>query len=193
MFLAIQSLNREELLRILRCAKLAREGDWLVIMVHFWHGLRNSEVRALTGDSIHNGYLENERLKGSESGVQALVVHPNPLLDERKVLIDYASKSVANQPLFKMCRQTYWRHVRAHALAAGIAKHKAKTTVLKHTLATLMIENAPINKVQRRRDTRRFHPPANTWQSKTPMSIASSWRQLGFEFFAFEREIKNVC
>jgi site-specific recombinase XerD len=29
-------------------------------------------------------------------------------------------------------------------------EHKAKTTVLKHTLATLVIENAPINKVQRR-------------------------------------------
>lgn len=49
-----------------------------------------------------------------------------------------------------MCRQTYWCHVRTHARAAGIPKHKAKTTVLKHTLATLMIENTPINKVQRR-------------------------------------------
>ena len=102
-------------MKLLATAKRKSERDWLMILVHFWHGLRNSEVRALTGDSIDNGYLKIERLKGSEGGVQALVVHPNPLLDERKALIDYAAKLLANQPLFKMCRQTYWRHVRAHA------------------------------------------------------------------------------
>jgi site-specific recombinase XerD len=148
--LIVEALSKDEFLKLLATAKRKSERDWLMILVHFWHGLRNSEVRALTRDSIHNGYLKIDRLKGSEGGVQALVAHPNPLLDERKALIDYALKSMANQPLFKMCRQTYWRHVRAHALAAGIAKHKAKTTVLKHTLATLMIENASINKVQRR-------------------------------------------
>jgi integrase len=149
-FLIMEALSKVEFLQLLATAKQKSERDWLMILIHFWHGLRNSEVRAIRRDDIANGYLKIVRLKGSESGVQELVEHPNPLLNERQALIDYAAKSNLGQPLFRMCRQTYWRHVRAHALAAGIPKHKAKTTVLKHTLATLMIENAPINKVQRR-------------------------------------------
>lgn len=147
---SLLALEKKEFLKLLAVAKRKSERDWLMILLHFWHGLRNSEVRAITSDNIHHGRLVLERLKGSEACDQELVEHRNPLLSERRALTELALKTAAGRRLFKGCRQTYWRHVHAHALAAGIHKDKAKTTVLKHTLATLMIENTPINNVQRR-------------------------------------------
>jgi len=148
--LIVEALSKDEFLRLLTAAKAKRERDWLMILVHFWHALRNSEVRALTRDSIKDGYLIIHRLKGSEDGEQELVRHANPLLNERDALEKWALNFAGNQRLFPISRWQYWRNVRAHALAAGIPRHKAKTTVLKHTLCSLMIENAPINKVQKR-------------------------------------------
>jgi integrase len=147
---SLLSLEKEEFLSLLAVAKRESESDWLMILVHFWHGLRNSEVRSITRDNVHRGRLILERLKGSEACDQELVEDENPLLSERQALTKLALKTPHGVPLFKGCRQTYWRHVHAHALAAGIHKDKAKTTVLKHTLATLMVENTPINNVQRR-------------------------------------------
>lgn len=147
---SLLSLEKEEFLKLLAVAKRADEQTWLMMLVHFWHGLRNSEVRAITRDNVHRGRLVLERLKGSENCDQELIEDDNPLLSEREPLTKLALNTPHGTPLFKMCRQTYWRHVRAHALAAGIHKDKAKTTVLKHTLATLMVENTPLNNVQRR-------------------------------------------
>jgi site-specific recombinase XerD len=147
---SLLALEKDEFLKLLEVAKREDEQTWLMMLVHFWHGLRNSEVRAITRDNIHNGRLVLQRLKGSEDCDQELVEDENPLLSERQALTELALNTTPGRPLFKMCRQTYWRHVRAHALAAGIHEKKAKTTVLKHTLATLMIENTPINNVQRR-------------------------------------------
>lgn len=147
---SLLSLEKRELMALLRVAKRESERDWLMILLHFWHGLRNSEVRSIQRDNIHDGRLVLDRLKGSEACDQELVEDKNPLLSERQALLDFALKTPPGKPLFKMCRQTYWRHVRAHALAAGIHKDKCKTTVLKHTLASRMIENTPINIVQRR-------------------------------------------
>lgn len=146
----MEALSKEELLRLLGAARAHRERDWLMILVHFWHAGRNSEIIHLTRDSIQDGFILFDRLKGSERCEQALVEHENPLLSERAALIELALNTPAGRPLFKMCRSHYLRIVKRHCLTAGIPGHKAKTTVLKHTLCTLMIENAPVNKVQRR-------------------------------------------
>ena len=146
----MEALSKEELLRLLGAARAHRKRDWLMILVHFWHAGRNSEIIHLTRDSIKDGFILFERLKGSERCEQALVEHENPLLSERAAMIELALNTPSGQPLFKMCRSHYLRIVKRHCLTAGIPGHKAKTTVLKHTLCTLMIENAPVNKVQRR-------------------------------------------
>ena len=146
----MEALSKDEFLALLATAKAARDRDWLMILTHFWHAGRNSEIIHLTRDNIQDGFIIFDRLKGSETCRQELVEHENPLLSECLPLIELALNTPPGVPLFKMCRQHYWRIVRKHALAAGIPRHKAKTTVLKHTICSLMIENAPVNKVQRR-------------------------------------------
>jgi hypothetical protein len=74
------------LLKLLRAVRDTRERDWLMILVAFWHWLRASEVLAITRENIRTGYLEVQRLKGSNKTRQALVEHDNPLLNEREPL-----------------------------------------------------------------------------------------------------------
>lgn len=149
-FLNLEGLSKEQLRSVLTHARRHSERDWLMMLVHFWHGARASEVIHLTPDNVQGEYLVFDRLKGSEACKQKLVEHPDELLSERKPLIEWAQKTPRNQRLFKMHRQHYWRIVRRHCVAAGVPLHIARTTVLKHTLGSLLIENMPINKVQRR-------------------------------------------
>lgn len=146
----MEACSKKQLLALLAAARRKSERDWLMMVVHFWHGARASEIIHLTKENVQGGYLVFDRLKGSESCKQELVAHANPLLSERQAMIELALNTPPRTPLFKMCRQTYWRHVKAYARTAGIPAHIARTTLLKWTLGTLMIENAPINKVQRR-------------------------------------------
>jgi len=146
----MEGLSKKQLLSLLAAAKANSEQDWLMMLVHFWHGARNSEIIHLKRENVQGNHLVFERLKGSERCEQELIEHKNPLLSERQPVIELALNTPYGECLFKMCRFTYLRHMKRHALAVGIPAHLARTTVLKHTLGTLMIENTPINKVQRR-------------------------------------------
>ena len=148
--LNMEGLSKRQLLRLLQHAKAHSERDWLMMLVHFWHGGRASEVIHLTRENVQGMYLVFDRLKGSDPCQQELVVHRNPLLSERAPLIELALNTPYREPLFKMHRSTYFRHVQRYALAIGVPSTSARTTVLKHTLGTLMIKNTPINNVQRR-------------------------------------------
>jgi len=121
-----------------------------MMLVHFWHAGRASEIIHLTRENVRGNYLVFDRLKGSDPCEQELVEHENPLLSERAAMIELARNTPYSEPLFKMHRSTYWRRIQRHARAAGVPEHLAMTTSLKHTLGTLMIENTSINKVQRR-------------------------------------------
>jgi len=128
-----------------------RERDWLMILVAFWHGLRASEVIGIKANDVKDGYLRIERLKGSETTCQALIGHQNPLLSEQAKLIEYARKSNENQRLFPITRQHFWRLFRRYCEAAQVPAQKAHPHALKHSIATLMVENnTPINKIQKR-------------------------------------------
>jgi integrase len=146
----VEALSKDEFRRLLARAKRDDEQTWLMMLLHFWHGGRNSEIIHLTPASIRDGYIVFKRGKGSKPCRQRLVDHPNPLYSERAAVIALCGKTMTGRRLFDMSRWTYWRHVVKLALAAGIPRIKAKTTVLKHSLCTFMIENAPINKVQER-------------------------------------------
>jgi site-specific recombinase XerD len=61
-------------------------------------------------------------------------------------LSDFSGK----QRLYPKSRWTYWRHVVSIAIAAGLPRHKAKTTVLKHSIVTHVIEKYGISAAQRR-------------------------------------------
>jgi integrase len=140
----IQMLTWDELKAVLAAAQKARERDWLMILVAFWHGLRSSEVVALTKRNFHDGQITVQRLKGSLKTTQPLVEHADPLLDERKALIEYALKTPFNQRLFPVTRQHFWRLFQRHAESAGLPEHKRHPHCLKHTIGGQTIHSAGI-------------------------------------------------
>jgi integrase/recombinase XerD len=116
----MKSLTRDELDRLLAAAG----SDALMFRVIFNHGLRVSEVIALTDANVIDGHLVVQRLKGSKKTTQPL------LGDERELL---TMKGV----FFPMCRMTVWRRIQAAGAKADIPKHKLFPHALKHTCGRL--------------------------------------------------------
>jgi type 1 fimbriae regulatory protein FimB len=138
------NLSKAELLLLLGAAKKHSERDWLMILVAFNHGLRASEVTAITKASVRDGALTVQRLKGSLATTQPLISHPNPLLNERSALFALAAETSEKQRLFPVSRQHFWRIVQRHGRAAGIALSKAHPHALKHAVAMQLIGKAGI-------------------------------------------------
>jgi len=107
----MDSFSKEEILRLLAAARARRESDWLMILVAFLHGLRVSEVLALTPDNIVDGHLDVRRRKGSMRTKQPLFSHENPLLSVRDPLIAFAGKLRKASRLFPISRATFWRRM----------------------------------------------------------------------------------
>jgi type 1 fimbriae regulatory protein FimB len=145
----MQSLSKPQLLMLLAAARASRERDWLMILVCFWHGLRVSELVGFKRDAIQDGYLTIKRLKGSDRTVQMLVEHPEPLLNEREPLIDFASKSNFSKPVFNVSRRRFDQLMKQYGRQVGIPAHLAHAHTLKHTIARLSIESAGIEHVRR--------------------------------------------
>jgi integrase len=143
-----QSLDREQILKLLAAARLKRERDWLMILLAFNHGLRASEVIAIRRDDVRDGYLTVQRLKGSLRTVQPLIRHSNPLLSELPALFDYASDFFEKQKLFPLTRQRFWQLVQEYGERAGIPKHLRHPHVMKHSIAAQTIHTAGIENVR---------------------------------------------
>jgi len=120
------------------------------MLIQYWHAGRNSEMIHLTRDSFADGFIRYKRGKNSEPCSQSLVEHSDPLFNEQEIVPKAISNLRPNQKLYPKSRWTYWRHLVRLALAAGLPRHKAKTTVLKHSICTHLSENLPFNAVQRR-------------------------------------------
>jgi type 1 fimbriae regulatory protein FimB len=144
----MEALSKPELIALLKAAKAVRDRDWLMILVAFRHGLRASEVVAITRDDIKDGQLEVQRLKGSMRTIQALASDENPLLNERSGLFDFASQFRKNQRLFPITRQHFWRLIQRHAATAGLPERKRHPHILKHTIAMQTIHKAGIENVR---------------------------------------------
>lgn len=144
------ALTRAELRSLLERAKLEDFAVYVLMLVQYWHAGRNSEMISLRPENFSDGFVSYKRGKGSEPCRQQLVSHADPLLDERRVVSDFLLNLKPNQKLYPRSRWTYWRHLVRLAIAAGIPRHKAKTTVLKHSICTHLTEKYPPNVVQRR-------------------------------------------
>ena len=144
----IQSLDREELRRLLTAAKEHSERDWLMILVGFWHGLRASEVVKIKPDDVRDGYLSVRRLKGSLHTLQPLVRDSDPLFSEAEALIEFARKTPGNQRLFPVTRQHFWKLFQRYGEAAGLAARKRHPHILKHSIAMQTIHSAGIENVR---------------------------------------------
>lgn len=146
--MAIQSLDRAELLALLSAARRKRTRDWLMILIAFAHGLRASEVVSLTGDNFSRTHLTVQRLKKSLKTTQPLLESADPLLDEKNAVLEYLHGRARNQKLFNVTRERFWQLVQEHGATAGIAKHKRHPHVLKHSIAMQTIHKAGIENVR---------------------------------------------
>lgn len=146
--LIVEHLSNAEVRALLAAAKAARDRDWLMILVGFWHGLRASEVVGLTRDNIRDGHLIVQRLKGSMKTRQPLVSHADPLFDEASGLLEFTRDMRGNQKLFPIGRIQFWRLVRRYGKLAGIAADLAHPHILKHSIASQSIDNAGIANVR---------------------------------------------
>ncbi len=146
--MAIQSLDRDELLALLRYAREKSFRDWLLILIAFCHGLRASEVVHLKASNFSSTHITVQRLKGSLKTSQDLHEDPDPLLNERAAVALILRNARPNQRLFKITRVRFWQIFQEHAAAAGIAKHKRHPHVLKHSIAMQTIEKAGIENVR---------------------------------------------
>lgn len=120
-------------------ARAHRERDWLMILVAYNHGLRVSEVLAITRDDVQGGFLRVQRLKGSKRTVQPLICHADPLLSEGPALIELARKTLRSRPLFNVSRVHAWRLMKRYAAIANVALHKATPHSLKSSCARQII------------------------------------------------------
>lgn len=145
----MQYLTKVELLRVLDIAKRARERDWLMFLVAYWHGMRASEVVHLTPDAIANGEITIIRLKNSEATIHPLVEDDNPLLNERAALETLAQSTPNTSRMFPFSRIHYFRLFRKYAKRAGINSLKRHPHCLKHSIARHNVEQVGIHKLQK--------------------------------------------
>lgn len=134
------AFTQDEFRALLQAAKAKRERDWLMILVSYWHALRASEVTQLTRDSFMDGFVDVQRLKGSKRTIQKLVSDADPLFDEAGALLDYLPNFMGKQRIFPICRSWYWRLVKRYGAVANIAWHKCRTTSMKHTILSELVE-----------------------------------------------------
>jgi integrase len=158
----MEHLTREQLRGVLEQAKAARERDWVLLLVAFWHGLRASEAVNLTPEHFADGFLTVQRLKGSLKTVQPLVDDPDPLLNERAALETWLAKHSSRlahesngsglphqqKRLFPISRFAFYRLMRFYGRKAGLPKHLCHPHVLKHSIAMQSIRSAGIENVR---------------------------------------------
>jgi integrase len=126
----MKNFTKVELEALLAVARKHSERDYLMLLVTFNHGLRVSETLALTGENFVGGFLVVQRLKGSRKTTQ-------PLLASEQGVLALAKGS---EPLFPVCRMTYWRKMRAYGTEAGIPEFKLHPHTLKHSTGRLGYE-----------------------------------------------------
>jgi len=149
----IEHLSREQLVAIFIEAKAARERDWILFLVTFWHGLRASEALSLTPEHFVDGYLTVQRLKGSLRTRQELISHENPLLNERAAVESwikrhYEAGGTPTDRLFPISRSRFFRLVRLYGFLAGLPRHLCHPHIFKHSIAKESIAIAGIENVR---------------------------------------------
>jgi len=144
-------LEPSEVLSVLRTAKAKGAREWAMILLAYKHGMRASEVCGLRlGDlDLKNGSVIVDRLKGSLRTTQTVAGHRGePLLDELKALRDWLRKRrndgsdflFTSQKGGRLDRSQFFRLFRSVAAAAGLASEKQHPHVLKHSLASHLVE-----------------------------------------------------
>jgi site-specific recombinase XerD len=145
---SMQYLTPTELLKVLAEAKRQGSKQHLLVLLGYSHGLRASELSALTLADVRNGNIECRRLKGSLQQLQPLETNENPLLDERRALSAYLRErgdADGSQFLFVsrqgsgFSRRQIYNIFEDVAMRAGIESGRRNPHILKHSLASHLI------------------------------------------------------
>jgi integrase len=139
-------LTQDEIIALIR--EIPKERQKLMIAVGYLHGLRVSELIALTKANIRDGYVTVQRLKGSMKTTQPYVKHPEPELDESGRLAELANTLKQHERLFPMTRNGVLKLMQRAGARAGIPAHKLHPHALKHACAKESIDKIGIQRVR---------------------------------------------
>jgi integrase/recombinase XerD len=178
-FASMQALELPELRAVLTAAYNARKRDWLMMLMAFSHGLRATEVVSLTADTVRDGFLRVKRLKNSLETIQPLLVHADPLLNERAAVLEFISGMSATERLFPITRQHFWRIVQRHAQAAGLPTHQRHPHMFKHTVAMQLIDTAGLETTRQYLGHRRISSTAAYLRTNDKKASAKAGAVLG--------------
>ncbi len=137
----IHFLTQEETRRLFAAVKDKR--DRAIFLTAYRHGLRASEIGLLqrTSVDLKQGRMTIQRLKGSLSGVYPM----QP--DEIKLLRSYIRSREDESPYLFVSnrgvppdRTTLWYMMQRYGKAAGLPTEKCKFHVLKHSIATHLLD-----------------------------------------------------
>ena len=140
----------EQILKLLGEARRESERDWLLLCVTFVHALRASEAVALTASNVVGTKLVVKRLKKSRPVEDELLVHKNPLLNERRPLLDLCRNTRPNQRLFPMSARTFQRRMHIYGEAAGLPELYCHPHTLKHSVLTYLAQTMDVEQLQDR-------------------------------------------
>jgi len=139
----IKFLTQEELKRLFKVIKSHSKRDYTIFYLAYRHGLRASEIGLLRVEDLDlkNYRIKIHRLKGSLDSI-----HP---LDPKEVslLKSYLRTRKDNLPVLfpsnrgtPISRITLYKKMRKYAEEAGIPKEKRHFHVLKHSIATHLLD-----------------------------------------------------
>ncbi len=139
-----------QILKLLAAARKHSERGWLLTAVTFIHALRASEAVGLTPANVVGGKLIAKRLKHSNPVEDDLLVHENPLLNERQALVDLCLKTPRNLKLFPITARTFQRWIHRFGDEAGLPELYCHPHTLKHSILDYLREKMPLEELQDR-------------------------------------------
>lgn len=137
-------LTRTQVTDLMRRAYRQSPREHAIFLLAYTHGLRVSEVAALTSQSVAGGVLRVARLKGSLATTQPLQTSVNPLYDEPSVLARWERERSSSENnifdrLFPLSRRQLERLATDYMLAVGIPRELAHMHSLKHACASHLL------------------------------------------------------
>ncbi len=141
-------MTRQQVLALLKAARKESERDFLMILLAYRHGLRASEVCALTTRDFADGYITIKRLKGSLKTTHPLFKADEPLLDEKRAVAAWLKEIPKGGLLFPITRQHFHRLFQGYCKEAGIPKPLAHPHTLKHSVAMELVRKVGIEELR---------------------------------------------
>jgi site-specific recombinase XerD len=141
-------LQPNELLKVLGHARNEGAREHCMFLLGYAHALRASEIAALTVEDVRNGRIRCNRGKGSQSTVEELREHVNPLLNEKLVLAAWLRERgdgdgscflFTSRKGSRLTRQQVYRLFRHCAELAGLEAGRFNVHILKHSYASHLL------------------------------------------------------